>query len=83
MLRARFHANEDDWRPVKWPPVGPCWCTGSGEDYSIVVAYVETESQIKEFWPEADNIETEPRDEITFTDRFPCPDYWPDGKTTI
>lgn len=29
-VRYRFHANPDDYRPVKFPPPGPCWCTGYG-----------------------------------------------------
>lgn len=79
-IRARFHAAYPDSRPVKWPPVGPFWETGfaTDESYSVVVAYVKTESQITEYWPEASNIETDERNEITFTDRFPKPDYWKD-----
>lgn len=83
MLRARFHANEDDWRPIKFPPPGPAWCTGYGPGFSVVVAYVENEAQIKEFWPEASSIDAEPRDEIIFTDRFARPDWWPEGKLII
>jgi hypothetical protein len=83
MLRARFRANPDDYRPIKWPPPGPFWCTGSGEDYSIVVAYVQSEQQLLEFWPEAENIDAEPRDEFTFTSRFERPDWWPADRTTI
>jgi len=85
MIRARFHANADDWRPIKFPPPGPAWCTGYAADgsYSTVVAYAESEDQIREFWPEASNIEADDRNEITFTDRFPRPDWWPEGKHFI
>lgn len=78
MIRARFHANHDDWRPVKWPPPGPCWCTGYAMNgaYSTVVAYVEKEAQIKEYWPEASNIDATEVAGITFTDRFEKPDWW-------
>jgi hypothetical protein len=27
-IRYRFHANADDYRPVKFPPPGPYWCSG-------------------------------------------------------
>jgi hypothetical protein len=40
MIRARFHANEDDWRAVKFPPPGPYWCTGYGENYSIALLWL-------------------------------------------
>ena len=56
-MRVRFHANEGDYRPIKWPPPGPYWCSGEGDDYSIIVAYVRTQKQIKEFWPEASEID--------------------------
>lgn len=78
MIRARFHANEDDWRPVEFPPPGPAWCTGYGEGYSTVVAYVESEDQILKFWPEATEIDTQPCDKIEFSGRFPRPDWWPE-----
>jgi hypothetical protein len=57
MNRYRFHANEDDWRSVVWPPVGPCWCTGYGDGYSVVVAYAPSEADIMRQWPEASDID--------------------------
>jgi hypothetical protein len=76
-LRVRFHANEEDYRCIKFPPPGPYWCSGYGEDYSVIVAYVKTEAQILEFWPDATEVEIlQERDEIIFTDRFPRPDWW-------
>ena len=77
-LRCRFHANLNDYRPVLWPPPGPYWCSGVGDDYSIVIAYVRSEEQLMEYWPEASEIDSEERDEITYTDRFPKP-KWYDG----
>ena len=85
MIRARFKADYDDWRPVKWPPPGPCWCTGyaGDESHSIVVAYAESEDRIREFWPEARDIDAPPSDTIIFTDRFPRPEWWPEGKLQL
>lgn len=79
VLRARFRADGDDYRPIKWPPPGPYWCTGYAGDgsYSTVVAYVESEDQITEFWPEAANVDIEACAEITYSSRFPQPDWWP------
>lgn len=80
-LRLRFKANPDDWRPVKWPPVGPCWCTGYSESNSIVVAFVRNRKQVKEFWPEATDIEESgEQGSIWFTERFPKPSWWRAGR---
>lgn len=78
MIRARFKADYGDWRPVKWPPPGPCWCTGyaGDESCSIVVAYAENEDQIREFWPEAADIDAPEVQKIIFSDRFPRPEWW-------
>lgn len=81
-LRVRFHANADDYRPVKWPPAGPYWCSGyAGDDsHSIVVAYVKSEEQVMEFWPEVTEIEIlSEHDEPVFSSRFPKPDWWDTG----
>jgi len=76
MLRVRFHANADDYRPVKWPVKYPFWCTGYGDDYSIVIAYVDKVEDIHELWPEATNLDVEESDQITFSSRFPKPDWY-------
>lgn len=85
MLRARFQADGADWRPVKFPPPGPAWCTGyaADESYSVVVAYVENEGQVREFWLEASNVDVQDADSIIFTDRFERPDWWPEGQLTL
>lgn len=74
--RYRFHANEDDPRPVKFPPPGPWWRTGSGDDYSIVVAYLPPKAKLTDYWPEASDVDRTEEAELTFTDRFPKPDWW-------
>ena len=76
MIRARFHANEDDYRSINWPVKYPYWCTGYGDGYSVVVAYAENEAEILANWPEATNIEAVDVTESTFSDRFPCPDWY-------
>lgn len=74
--RYRFHANEDDPRPVKFPPPGPFWVSGYGEDYAVVVAYLPHWADLHDFWPEASDVTVQERAEITFTDRFPSPKWW-------
>ncbi|MNN15313.1 hypothetical protein D3C81_1284150 [compost metagenome] len=76
MIRARFHANADDYRSVNWPVKYPYWCSGYGEDYSIVVAFAENEEEILLNWPEATHIDIEEVDGVTFSGRFPKPDWY-------
>lgn len=77
MIRARFKVNGADYRPVKFPPPHPYWCTGYAGDgsYAIVVAYADNEDQVREYWPEAAEIDAEPAERYIFTDRFPKPDW--------
>ena len=80
-LRIRFEQPTQDFRPVKFPPPGPYWCSGHSctdeGDTPILIAYLKTEEQLKEYWTEAQNISlTEECDHITFTTRFPKPKWW-------
>lgn len=76
MIRARFHVNDDDYRPVNWPIKHPYWCSGYGENYAVIVAYADDEAEILTNWPDAVEIESEVRDTYTFTDRFQKPDWF-------
>lgn len=76
MIRARFKANIDDYRPVNWPVKHPYWCSGQGDDFSIVVAYADDTAEILKNWPEAKEIESEEVDDYQFTDRFPKPEWF-------
>ena len=82
MLRSRFYLpiaeTGSDYRPVKWPPPHPYWCSGESMTDFVIVAYCDSEEQLREFWPEAHGIESEERDSYTYTDRFPKP-LWFDG----
>lgn len=84
MIRARFKANIQDPRPVRYPPPHPWWVSGTVGDNSacIVVAYADSEAQILELWPEAKEIDVmqDDRAEYLFTDRFPRP-RWMDDPT--
>lgn len=78
--RVRFRANLGDYRPVIWPPLGPYWCSGEGDGYSIVVAYIphgSTDEDLKKYWPEAKEIDRmNENTDLTFSDRFAEPDWW-------
>jgi hypothetical protein len=73
----RFYTKEKDWRPVKFPPPGPYWNSGYGDDYNIMVAYFPQglEDTLTEYWPDAYSIDMEISDAILFTTRFPKPDW--------
>lgn len=77
----RFHADPDDYRPVYistegTPGLGPYWCSGYGEDYSIVCAYTRPELDVRTYWPEASHITQEGPGPIEFSERFPEPEWW-------
>ena len=80
MLRIRFYISrdqcDDDYRPIKWPPAHPYWCTGESEFDFILVAYADAEDQLLEFWPEARDLDIEEVDDYVFTDRFPRPEWF-------
>lgn len=75
-FRCRFEVSLEHPRPVEFPPPGPYWVTGYGDGHSTVVAYVREREQIREHWPEAENISQQRREEIVFTERFSEPEWW-------
>ena len=79
MIRARFWVNPTDYRPVNWPIKHPYWCTGYADHdggRACIVAYADDEAEIMLNWPDATGIDSEPRDEYTFTGRFPKPTWF-------
>lgn len=75
--RYRFETREEDYRPVLFNPSYPWWCSGySGDgEIAIICAYLPEGVNLKEYWPDAAYIQKWDED-ITFTDRFPKPDYY-------
>lgn len=80
MIRVRFCSdfkdNGRDFRPIKFPPPYPYWRTGENNKGFIIVAYFDSIEQLKEYYPEAHDIESEEVEEIFFSDRFPKPDWY-------
>ena len=77
-IRYRFKTKAiDDYRPLKDMKdiQMPWWSSGEGEDYAIIICYLPNETDLKEYWDDAYDIEEQKREEITYTDRFPKPDY--------
>ena len=92
-FRVRFAVYEQepgelDSRPIKFPPPGPYWISGQGQGcddayYDILIAFVPNMPTLLEYWPDADlewsGCDIQPREEITFSDRFPKPRWWQAG----
>ena len=76
LFRIRFHANEEDPRPIKFPVKHPYWISGYGEGFSIVISYADSIAYIFENWPEAEFLEVTEVEKYVFTDRFPRPEWF-------
>lgn len=84
--RVSFQANYADSRPITFPPPGPFWETGFAADlsYATIIAYFPCgeEHRLKEFWPEAAEIDWHRIDDYpVFTARFEEPKWWKEQKT--
>lgn len=78
-IRYRFKTESvADWRPVVFDPRFPYWCSGvAGDDsYATIVAWLPGAEPLKKYWDDAFDVESTEHDEITFTDRFPKPNYF-------
>jgi hypothetical protein len=77
MIRARFHCNCEDPRPVNWPIKHPYWVSGYGEDHAIIVAYADNIDEIKRNWPDSRDFSfVDEALEYVFTDRFARPEWF-------
>ncbi len=76
MIRCRFKTTHDDYRPANWPIKHPYWCTGSGDDYHVIVAYADNEEEIMANWPEAYDLDPEEINGYVFDDRFRKPEWF-------
>ncbi|KIC42204.1 hypothetical protein RA27_02070 [Ruegeria sp. ANG-R] len=78
MNRYRFLIPGDDGRPMQFPPIAPFWITGCNDTHTVVVAYAPNLQTLtsESHWPDAEEIEDWGEQKITFTSRFPKPDWW-------
>jgi hypothetical protein len=76
-IRYRFTTSASDCRPVKFPPPGPWWRSGySSDDHAVIITFLSSDAHLRDYWPEAENVEAEGCDAITYTDRFPKPAWY-------
>lgn len=74
----RFKTNAiEDYRPlIDMKNIQcPWWCSGEGVDYAIIICYLPVNEDIFKYWDDAYDIDVEEVDEITYTSRFPKPDW--------
>jgi hypothetical protein len=80
----RFYTTSaDDWRPAYkvedgTPGLGPYWCSGYAyePDRAIICAWVRPGTDVRRYWPEAEDIVHNEPSPLRFSDRFPEPDWW-------
>lgn len=82
--RWRFKVPFEDYRPIKFPPPGPYWCTGYDmDDNAILVSYLPVSIEVtsNELWPDAFDVTrlSEGPEFIRFTSRFSRPEWWSDS----
>jgi hypothetical protein len=76
-LRYRFKTKSlDDYRPIIFNPKYPWWCSGEGDDYAIIIAYLPKSEPLEKYWDDAFDIDFTEEREINFSSRFPKPDYY-------
>lgn len=81
-IRYRFKTKSaDDPRPLKdLKEIGmPYWVSGYTGDMSaaIIICYLPVGVDLKEYWDDAFEINVQECSEITYTDRFPKPNWLP------
>lgn len=76
-IRYRFKTRAvDDYRPLIFNPKYPWWCSGETDKYAVIIAYLPKEESLLKYWDDAFDVDSEEKESIEFTDRFPKPDYF-------
>lgn len=75
--RYRFKTNSvNDPRPLLFDAAYPWWCSGEGEGYAIIIAYLPSTEELTKYWDDAFDIDWTEEEEIVFTDRFSKPKWY-------
>lgn len=82
--RHTFKTGVHTHRPEGMPP-GPYWHTGFtcnpndeslSDEFACVTCYLPRFQEVRDWWPDAHDIETTICEEIQFSERFPRPAWW-------
>lgn len=75
--RYRFstHAT-DDYRPLVFNPHYPWWCSASADDAVTIVTYLPVDEPLAHYWDDAFDVTYTEEERITFSSRFPRPEYF-------
>ena len=77
--RYRFETKSvEDYRPLKFNPCYPWWCSGYGDNTATIIAWLPDNEDLYQYWDDADNVDYQEHNEIKFSDRFPKPEYFKD-----
>lgn len=82
MKRYHFRTRSvGDCRPLIFNPAYPWWHTGTAGDasYASIVAYLPDGEPLSKYWDDAYDIDSD-EEEITFSPRFPRPDYYQEAQ---
>ena len=76
--RYRFYTKAvDDYRPLIFNPAYPWWCSGYADESAVIVAYLPADELLSRYWDDASQVEYTEEEAITFSERFPKPEYYP------
>lgn len=71
-----FSIKDTGWRSVSFPPPGPYWLLPTGDGKTNIMIYLPENIPLRDYWPEADVIESIEGVEIEFTEQYPRPSWW-------
>lgn len=77
--RYRFSTRSvDDYRPLIFNPAYPWWCSATAGDGQsvVIVAYLPAGESLQRYWDDAFEIDYTDEETITFSERFPRPEYY-------
>ena len=75
--RYRFYTRAvDDYRPLLFNPAYPWWNSATTDDAVIIVAYLPANEPLERYWDDAFDVDYTEEENITFSSRFPMPDYY-------
>lgn len=79
--RYRFKTYADDFRPIVFNPSFPWWCSGYGDGYAVIIAFLPRDEPLSKYWDDAFDVEFTEEKEITFSPRFPQPKWFRYGSS--